>query len=214
MITDTTKILVDACHRLAAMADDPPYRFVRTSRRDAEVHRRLKTTFAGCSAIEVATAERHLGVSFPAVFRTYLAMLGVARGDLFCGSDVAGPRQFPAFRTEAEDILRASHADGGLPDRAVVFLVHQGYSFDFFVADGGFDGPVFRYVEGERAWEQCAEGFAAYLEAEIRLAEDVHRTSHAQGGYYITISGGQVSKTYPARATGDRPLDHPDRFTD
>ncbi len=214
MIPDTTRIFVDAYLRLAAMADDPPYRFVRTSRRDAEVHRRLKKTFAGCPAVEVAAAERDLGVSFPAVFRAYLAVLGVARGDLFAGSDVAGPSQFSGFKTEAEDILRASDVDRGLPDRATVFLIHQGYSFDFIIADGGFDSPVFRYVEGERAWKQCAEGFAAYVEAEIRLAEEVHRTSHAQGGYYVTISGGRVSQTYPAMASGERPLDHPDSFTD
>ena len=83
-----------------------------------------------------------------------------------------------------------------------------------FVAEGGFDSPVFRYVEGRKAFEPCAAGFADYIGAEIDLQEDVHRSLHRRGGYYVTIRDGTISESHPALGEGERPLDHPDRFAD
>lgn len=196
------------------MAEDPPYRFLRTPRREAEAFRRRKMTFAGYDTGEVEAAERALGVALPAVFRAYLQTIGRRRGDLFRGSDLADLGDFAAFKDDADALLHQSEADQPLPAGAVVFLFHQGYSFDFFVAEGGFDSPVFRYVEGRKAFEPCAAGFADYIGAEIDLQEDVHRSLHRRGGYYVTIRDGTISESHPALGEGERPLDHPDRFAD
>lgn len=64
------------CKRLTAMADDPPFRFVDTSERDAEAYLQRMKTFVGYSEQEVARTEERLGVVFPTLFRTYLLVMG------------------------------------------------------------------------------------------------------------------------------------------
>lgn len=205
----------DARRRLTTMADDPPYRFLDTSRGDAQAYQQRKKTFLGHSNAELAAAETRLGVTFPAVFRGYLSELGKACGDLFCGSDLADLASFQQFRLDAEELLRDSNVQHQLPENAIVFLFHQGYSFAFIVADGGLDCPVFQYVEGDEHWSQATAEFAEFVDLEIRLAEQNHHNFHDQGGYYVSIdSDGYASQIYPALADGKPPLDGPDRFTD
>lgn len=74
-----------------------------------------------------------------------------------------------------------------LPANAVVYLVHQGYTFLFLVAAGGFDGPQMQWTEGERQPTEVAPTFAALVDAELRSQEMTHREWHERGGYYRTL---------------------------
>ncbi len=214
MTSAADRIIDDTCQRLVAMADDPPYRFLDTSRRDAESYQQRKKTFVGYSAAEVSAAEQRLGVEFPTVFRAYMESFGKAQGDLFRGSDLAGLDDLEDFKADAEELMREFGAEGRLLRNAVVFLFHQGYSFAFISADGDFDSPVFWYVEGDKTWSQSAAGFAEFMDAQICIAEKNHREFHERGGYYVTIGEGDVTESYPALAKGDRPLDGVDSFKD
>src|SRR6266699_3289464 len=98
---DAVSIISDVQRRLTAMADDPPYRFVRTAENLAEAYQQRLKPFVGYSEPEVAQAEQKMGVRFPTVFRTYLLSMGKSSGDLFQGSSVAGIGDFEEFRTQA-----------------------------------------------------------------------------------------------------------------
>jgi hypothetical protein len=195
--------------RLTAMADNPPFRFVDTSEKDAAAYRQRMKAFVGYSEQEVARSEQRLGVVFPTIFRTYLLVMGRDRGELLMGSDVAGTGDFEEFRARAIELMRESNAGESLPPDAIVFLFHQGYTFAYLIADEMLESPVYQYTEGDLRASVIAPGFAAFLDAELRLAEHVDQQAHDQGGYYLTVHGESVTRTYPALNSGDRPLEKP-----
>jgi hypothetical protein len=214
-MADAANFIESIRQRLLAMAADPPYRFRDTRREDAALFQRARQTFEGYAAAEIDAAEARLAVQFPAVFRAYLLAMGKARGDLFKRSSVASLEELPKFRDRGGRFL-AKYSAGPLPDKTVVLLTHQGYSLLYLLAEGGFDGPVFQYVETEPAPEQLARGFAELLDTEVRKMEESHRLAHEQGGYWIKLGPGARggSWDFPALNSCERPLDHPDNFLD
>jgi hypothetical protein len=230
---DAVSIISEVQRRLTALADDPPYRFVRTPEKLAEAYQQRLKTFVGYSEPEVAQAELKMGVRFPTVFRTYLLSMGKSSGDLFQGSSVAGIEDFEQYRTRASKVLdysadhlscsvnwRASLEERHhyksqfaalltLPDNAIVFAHNDWCQFCYFVADGSFDSPVYGYTECDPAPSLVAPGFAAFLKEELDGKEEYHRKLHERGGYDITIDGKVRRKIYPAMTSGNRPLENP-----
>lgn len=210
----------DLRDRLIALVDNPPYRFRDTLRAAAIAHSARRSSFFGVADAKIDAAEREMGIKFPGTLRTYFQRMGTEAGDLFRGSDRARLTDLLAFRLEANALVQACGADP-LPETAIVFLFHQGYSFSYQlgVAYGAADtapddGPVFTYVEGDPAPRQAAPSLMAFLEAEVEQHEEVSRMFHEQGGYYLTISNGQVREQYPALSARPRPLDTADQFVD
>lgn len=194
--------------RLQAMADKPPYVFRETAPQLIEKHHRKLTTFVGYSDILVTEVERRLDVRFSSLFRAYLRQMAKSPGDLFCGSDLAGPIDLEQFRTDASDLIAESGAELMLPADAIVFLFHQGYAFCYVLASGGIDGPVWQWTEGEAAPNQIALSFAEFVNAEIEGMEINHRESHRMGGFYLTLHpGGGQTESHPALNSGERPFD-------
>lgn len=205
---DAAAVIADAQRRLVAMAENPPFVFRKTSQDLINAHLRRLVTFTGYTEQQVAEAEAQLGGRFPEVFRSYLREMGRRPGELFTGSDLAGIDEFPQFRADAPELAAEAGADLVLPPEAVVFLMHQGYTFVYLLATGGFDGPVFQSTEAEDEPGEAAPSFAALLDAELTLMEGVDRDQHAAGGYYLTLRpDGTATQTHPARNSGDRPLD-------
>jgi hypothetical protein len=173
-----------------------------------ERHHRRLTTFVGYTEAEVAAAEAGLGVRFPAVFRAFLTAMARSPGELFRGSELAGIAEFPQFRADALELLAETDPSLCLPPEAVVFLSHQGYTFVYLIADGGFDGPVTQWTETEREPRLVADTFAAMVDDELRLMESNNAAFREQGGYYLTLHPeGGSSRTHPALSSGERPLD-------
>ena len=111
--------------------------------------------------------------------------------------------------------MKESKADDGLPSNAVVFLIHQGYTFCYLLAAGGFDSPILNYCEGDTASKQSAASFEEFLQAEVALMESVNRQSLDQGGYFLSISrDGTVGQHYPAMSEGIRAVERGDAFLD
>jgi len=103
-----------------------------------------------CSASEVERLQNDSGLPLPAAYKAYLLIAGQAPPSSWFGSDCA-VRHLPSLRAAAERILRESGRPP-LPNEAFVFLMHQGYQFFHFVADGRSDDPeIFYYLEGEPA---------------------------------------------------------------
>ncbi|QDV30838.1 SMI1 / KNR4 family protein [Planctopirus ephydatiae] len=200
--------VIDAIRkRLIAIADNPPYRYVNTSTKDRAVYEANKRSFTGYTEQQIAAAETALNVRFPTVYRSYLRIMGVTHGDLFCGSSVASINDYSDHRKFAEELINESDVKWQLDEKAVVFLEHQGYMFCYFIADGSFDSPIHQYFESDESAKQCSAGFAEMLDAEVALAEQNNRNFRESGGYFLTVQDGYVSHNHPARASGVRPLD-------
>jgi hypothetical protein len=196
-----------------ALAKDPPFRFVDNTAAEVAEYLRNITTFVGFGEAEVAAVETRVGRRFPAMFREFLLRMGRRHGDLFCGSDVATLDQLDEFKAEARSLMAGAGVDAAVLEQAIVFFIHQGYSFLFFVADGGDDAPVWAYVEGRSEPTIAADSFAAVMDGYLRAMEANHVSARERGGYYATVADGRVVReVHPALASGDRPLDRPQRF--
>jgi hypothetical protein len=124
---------------------------------------------------EVSALEQEMGLTLPAAYKAFLLILGRDGGPDFVGSDCT-IRHLPCLRAGAEDLLRQCGSRYTLPEQALVYLMHQGYYFVYFLADGvSEDPPVFAYLEGDPAPVEKAESFSAWLKlATSRPAE--HRS--------------------------------------
>jgi hypothetical protein len=112
---------------------------------------------------EVAAVQEQLGLPFPAAYKAFLLILGGDGGPDFVGSDCT-IYHLPRLRAGAEDLLRRCGSPFLLPERAIVYLMHQGYYFVYFLADGASEDPsVFSYLEGDPAPVENAESFSAWL---------------------------------------------------
>ena len=104
-------------------------------------------------------------------------------GDLFRGSHLAAIEEFEQFRADALELLAETDPVLSLPPEAVVFLSHQGYTFSYILAVGGFDGPPMQWIETEMKSRQVAATFAEMVEAELQLMESNNRAFREKGGY-------------------------------
>jgi hypothetical protein len=110
----------------------------------------------GCSRREIAKLESRFGVRFPSPYRRFLARFGRDGDASFAlrGSDYYIPRLFD-LRSGAEELLRESGSPFALHPQDFVLLMHQGYQFYYFRADGASDDPpVYYYFEGRTRPEQ------------------------------------------------------------
>jgi hypothetical protein len=205
---EAAKIITGWKQRLTALAASPEYVFRDTPQHLIEEYHRRLTTFIGYPEAEIAAVEAQLGVQFPAVFRQYLLEMAKSPGDLFRGSKLAGLAEFEQFRADALVLLVETDPALTLPPEAVVFLFHQGYTFGYLLAVGGFDGPPMQWTETEREPRQVAAGFADMVDAELQLMENNNRSFRERGGFYKTLHpGGGSAMEFPAVNSGDRPLD-------
>ncbi len=216
-MTDQEKadtIIAGICLRLEGLASNRSYRFVNTPRKDAEHFQQLQTSFVGYSDAEIVQAERRLGVVLPLLFRTYLIRMGKHHGDLFVGSDIPTLDRLEEIRDYAQGLMLKSNVSEPLPPNAVVFLLHQGYTFCYFLAEGGFDSPVWNYLEGEARPTQRFASYGDLLLDEVGLMEEVNEKRLEQGGGYLQLHpNGGTTESYPALNSGERPIDRNDEFT-
>jgi hypothetical protein len=117
-----------------------------------------------CLPAEVAALEGELGVKLPAAYRAYLLHMGRSP-DVFVGTDWA-LRYLRRLQSGARTLLTENGEPFELPPKAFVFLMHQGYQFMYFIADGLNDDPaVYYYLEGHSGPERRAEHFSEWLQA-------------------------------------------------
>ena len=119
----------------------------------------------GCSEAEVVALEQAVGLSLPPAFRAYLRRCGKVPDEVFVGSDCRYGHLLH-LREYAGRLLQENDRPFKLPKEAFVFLMHQGYQFLYFLADGKSPDPaVHHYLEGEEGPEQMSDSFTAYLAA-------------------------------------------------
>lgn len=205
---DAVSLISEWKRRLIALADSPDHVFRDTPAELIEQHYQKLTTFVGFSEAEVAAVEGRLSIRFPSVFRCFLLEMGRSPGSLFCGSDLADITEFEQFRTDASAMLSDTDPACELPDNAVVFLFHQGYTCLSIDACGGIESPILQWTETEPEPVPVADAFAELIDAELRLKEEHNRRSREMGGCFLTLhAGGGQSIEYPSTGSGERPLD-------
>lgn len=116
----------------------------------------------GCSVQEVADLEASVGLVLPARYREFLLLAGKGAGEFYVGTDFFVP-QILGLNDDAAELLAENNESFALPDDAFVFLMHQGYQFNYFRAGEGDDPPVYYYHEARGAPVQTMPSFSAFL---------------------------------------------------
>jgi hypothetical protein len=116
----------------------------------------------------IARLEEHLGLPIPPAYRAYLGIAGASPPPELVGSDCHADCLFK-LHDWAIELLKESGNPFPLPDDAIVFLMHQGYQFFYFHADGVTDDPPVYYyfenrLEPERPYERFSDWVAAIAE--------------------------------------------------
>ncbi|CAK7007141.1 SMI1/KNR4 family protein [Saezia sanguinis] len=101
----------------------------------------------GCSIAEIEHLEKSAGLQLPGQYKEFLLAVGKGAGSFFQGSDIFFPLM-NGLNKEAIELLEENDEEFDLPENAFVFLMHQGYEFDYFDTSNGNDPPVYQYVEG------------------------------------------------------------------
>jgi len=115
-----------------------------------------------CSNDEIDNVEQRAGLRLPAAYRAYLRIAGRQPPAALVGSDCT-IRHLPYLRDAANQLLEQG-GQARLPQNAFVFLMHQGYQFMYFVADGQSDDPpVHYYLEGELRVVRNFERFSGFV---------------------------------------------------
>jgi hypothetical protein len=208
---DAESIVAGWKRRLVALANAPDYMIADAPAGLVDEHYRSLTNFRGYPEADVADAESRLGVTFPEVFRVFLREMGQSRGDLFRGSDIAVINEFEEFRVAAMELLAETDPSLALPPDAVVFMFHQGYTFMYLVARGGFDSPPFQWIGTHLEPDQVAAGFAELVDDELGRMEVVRAQMLRRGGYLMSLHQDGVTLTFPRRERKRRPLSRPRR---
>lgn len=125
---------------------------------------------SSCSPSDIERLQSTMGVQLPAAYKAYLRIAGNEPPSAWIGSDCT-VRHLPDLRAGSERLLREC-GQPPLPVDAFVFLMHQGYQFFYFVADGSSDDPpVFYYFEGEPEVVRKFDHFSELVEIVARDAD-------------------------------------------
>jgi hypothetical protein len=134
----------------------------------ADYFRRYKSLGLGgtpSAAKSIAALEKHLGLPLPKAYQAYLLIAGSEPPPELRGSDCYGNYLFK-LREWGQELLKECSAPFELPDDAVVFLMHQGYQFFYFRADGITEDPaVYYYFEDWKEAECKYERFSDWIAA-------------------------------------------------
>lgn len=126
----------------------------------------------GCSPEEIERFEKTYGLSLPVQYREFLLAVGHGAGMFLQGEDVF-LSDLDDLKEAAIDLLEENSEEFHLPEDAFVFLMHQGYEFDYPLRSEGDDPPVYQYVEGNGppvlTWESFSEFLSDIIDQHSRV---------------------------------------------
>lgn len=95
--------------------------------------------------------EQEKNVILPKIFKEFYVECSVSIPPNLVGTDLLN--NYPDLFQYALDLLTENNVENFLTDKDIVFLMHQGYIFMYFRADGNPDPEVFMYHEIGRLHE-------------------------------------------------------------
>ena len=108
-------------------------------------YRKMGLRGGGLDDASIDDLEAHLGLPIPDAYRAYLSIAGSSPPPALIGSDCT-VNYVRDLREWAISCLEENNSPSLLPDNAIVFFMHQGYFFYYFLADGVTDDPaVYHY---------------------------------------------------------------------
>ena len=112
---------------------------------------------------QIKEIEQFYGLIFPATYRQWLLKNNCQPAGNFVGSD-CHCSVLLNLKESAEELLNEYGQTFVLGKEDFVFLMHQGYQFLYFKADGSSDDPpVYHYLEGWDNPKQIANSFSEWL---------------------------------------------------
>ena len=117
-----------------------------------------------CDEWAVRDLEQQLGFDLPPAYRAFLVVAGNGCESLE-GSHYAVEDNLASLQHTARRIMKRDGAD--LVTDAFVFLVHQGYAFNFFLLNDSEDPAVYEYVQGMPPVRQVAARISEWLSNEV-----------------------------------------------
>jgi len=117
---------------------------------------------------------RELNLALPQSYIDFLYDMGHGAGGFLKGSDCFYD-DLINIQKWARDLLIENNFPLSLPDKAFVFLMHQGYQFSFMDLAEGYDPPVYSYCEGqkEQTFIKTADKFGDFLATEIAFHKSI-----------------------------------------
>jgi hypothetical protein len=110
----------------------------------------------GCEPDEIEALQRKFAITLPETYCDWLRIMGRGAGQYLKGSDAFYPTLLE-LRDFAEELLVEDGKPFSLPQDAFVFLMHQGYTFLYFLTvPHNPDPPVVHYAEGKSPTERWA----------------------------------------------------------
>lgn len=129
----------------------------------------------GCSEAEIRSLQAAVGLKLPQFYCDFMRRMGKRAGSLLLGTDFFWGR-IRELRGFADEILIESQADFSLPKDAHVFLMHQGYVFEYFITDGVTDDPpVFQYIENQKHPQLVSDHLSTRLKSHLEAAKSMHQ---------------------------------------
>lgn len=93
--------------------------------------------------------EKEFHIILPDIYVRFYNLCAVSMPDNLIGTDLLNNFSYNDLRNSAEELLHDDGVDNFLKNDDFVFMVHQGYMFWYFTADGEADPNVFGYYEGK-----------------------------------------------------------------
>jgi hypothetical protein len=117
-----------------------------------------------CDEGTVRGLEEQLHVELPPAYKAFLAIAGNG-WEALEGSHYTVEDDLTSLQCSGQRIMK--HDGANLPADAFVFLVHQGYAFNFFLTQDGQDPAVYQYVEGMPPVRRVAARFSEWVSKEV-----------------------------------------------
>ena len=120
----------------------------------------------GCSAEDIANVERACCKPLPAEYESFLRLAGRGAGRLFQGTAIFYPRLLE-LHEDAIALLSELGVPEVLPDKAFVFMMHQGYELKYFVPDRD-DPEVVQFWEGQEGESFVWPSFSDFIRDRVQ----------------------------------------------
>jgi hypothetical protein len=128
----------------------------------------------GATHEEVLSLERYAGCPLPSVYLSFLFRFGHSAGPLFVGSDFAIDGQLRLrLREYASELLVERKSPYRLKDSDFVFVMHQGYVFQFFDCEAGPNPPVYLFQEGRHDGQNPVKLHDSFLDCLRKWMSDL-----------------------------------------
>ncbi|MEO6229684.1 MAG: hypothetical protein ABJB11_16150 [Ferruginibacter sp.] len=88
-------------------------------------------------------------ILFPQVYRDFYELCSFSIPDSFVGTDLINNHSYSDLNNGAVELLKENGIYNFLESDHFVFMMHQGYMFWYFKANGDSDPIVYGYYEGK-----------------------------------------------------------------